>query len=329
MGEAVSKVAVVIPFYQEKPGILRRAVESVLRQQVGQSVGVCVFIVDDISPVPVADEIDGLNLPPGFEIAVHAMARNGGPGAARNVGLTLALDANAECIALLDSDDEWTPDHLENAVAQLRAGHDVYFCDHRRTGDYPSAFAVDSPRFWAREDVREAVAGADAARTQSFTLAASTLQQALVYEYIFQTSTVVFRSAVAAKIRFDDRLRSAGEDHLFWFDLATETQKFAVSRNVEVICGLGVNVYFGSLSWADPRAVDRHGYRFLLFCEMIRRPQVRASDAKWLRTEAKRMRGLYAYLLLRHVLRGNLPNFALLRIVLTASARLARGPRLG
>ena len=320
MGKDFSVVAVIIPFYQKEGGILRRAVESILSQVLAPNIRVNVIIINDISPVPVAAEVDGLHLPATCTLAVHTMSHNGGPGAARNAGIAIASNANADFIAFLDSDDEWTPDHLGNAVARLRAGSDVYFCDHERTGDYTSAFTVDSPMFWQRVAVREVAGEAKSVGPHHFTLSASTMREALVYEYIFQTSTVVYRTEACKHIRFDERLRGAGEDHLFWFDLASVAKVFCISLEIEVICGSGVNIYFGSLSWADPRAVDRHGYRFLMFREMATRPSLRLVDRRWLRAQARRMGLLYGYLLVRHILRGNLPKANLMRLILVQTS---------
>jgi succinoglycan biosynthesis protein ExoW len=43
-------VAVIIPYYQRDPGILRRALDSVRGQELPDAVRVHVYLVDDGSP---------------------------------------------------------------------------------------------------------------------------------------------------------------------------------------------------------------------------------------------------------------------------------------
>ena len=53
-----SLIGVVIPYFQREPGILRRALASVLRQRGVEQVAV--VVVDDASPVPASAEVASL-----------------------------------------------------------------------------------------------------------------------------------------------------------------------------------------------------------------------------------------------------------------------------
>src|SRR5438309_11974615 len=91
------KVAVIIPYYQEKAGILRRAVRSVLDQEGSNSIEI--VVVDDHSPVPAQQELAA------FAAVIPERIRiinqpNAGPAAARNRGLN-AVGMDTEFVAFL------------------------------------------------------------------------------------------------------------------------------------------------------------------------------------------------------------------------------------
>ncbi|MFT4025271.1 MAG: glycosyltransferase family 2 protein [Novosphingobium sp.] len=306
----MKKLAVVIPFFQEEGGILRKAVDSAFQQELPPDVAVHIIVVDDASPVSAASELEGASTPERFELSVEKAERNGGPGAARNIGIDRAIAIGATYCAFLDSDDIWIGPHIENAVRALDNGHDVYFSDHRRLDDYGSGFLKGAPTFWGSEQVK--FARGDEER-EIFSISSSFIRSSLVQEYLFQTSTVAFRLDNIGNIRFDTRLRTAGEDHLFWFDLATAAANVAVSAVVEAECGFGVNVYFSSFSWESVRSANRYGYRYLMFCEMLSRNVSNKEDRATLKRSAIKMRNKYLYLVGRQSIRGIRPNWDLLR----------------
>lgn len=102
-------ISVVIPLYN-KAAYVARAVTSVLSQtRVPREV----IVVDDGSTDDGARIVDGL----GSSIVRTVRQPNQGPGVARNTGL---LHASGDWVALLDADDVWLPNHLEE-IAQLIA----------------------------------------------------------------------------------------------------------------------------------------------------------------------------------------------------------------
>lgn len=237
------KVSVIVPYYQRKPGILRRALSSVLRQRLMEGVSVQVVVVDDGSPSPARMEVDDLPLEPPFSMTVIKQD-NGGVGAARNTGLD-SIDPSSTYVAFLDSDDIWDEDHLQQGIAALDTGYDIYFCDHRRTGYHGSYFAACSPR------IREF-----AERTQQNGCAeipVDALVDAVLKDFPTQASTVVFRRNLCPDLRFEPSLRSAGEDVLFFSQLVSNAQKACFSPKVMVECGDGVNLYFGNFHWDSPK----------------------------------------------------------------------------
>lgn len=104
-----SLVSVIIPAYNGQDYI-RAAIESVLAQSYRS---VEVIVVDDGSPVPMAEAVSG------FGRQVRCIRQqNGGTASARNCGWRAA---RGEFIALLDQDDLWLPQKLERQVPLFAA----------------------------------------------------------------------------------------------------------------------------------------------------------------------------------------------------------------
>ncbi|OIR07146.1 putative glycosyl transferase [mine drainage metagenome] len=228
-------LAVVIPFYQREAGILLRAVNSVLRQE-----GIAppsLIIVDDGSPVPAEAELATLNEGSRQRISIIAQ-QNGGPGAARNAALA-ALTDDFRYVAFLDSDDEWSDDHLANALCALRAGHDAYFADHTQLGQNIGAFSRGGR-------IRPAEHPAIATNGQLHAYQGDMLDQ-IVCGNVIGTSTVVYDRLRFPELRFRPEFRNAGEDYLFWMDLARGRARFVFSEKIEARYGRGVNVYSGAI----------------------------------------------------------------------------------
>ena len=67
---SATTVAIVIPYYQIEPGILERALRSVLAQELSQQVVWHVVVIDDASPCPAREEV--ARLPIALQVAVTA-----------------------------------------------------------------------------------------------------------------------------------------------------------------------------------------------------------------------------------------------------------------
>ena len=228
-------IAVVIPYFQREPGILRRALASIAAQR-DLPLPVHVLVVDDASPVPAAGEVAAM---PAMPHPVQVILQpNAGPGGARNTGLS-QLPAGTRYVAFLDSDDEWTPDHLARAVAALQAGFDFYFSDHVQLGSNVGAFAragrIDPSRHPAIASPHEDLHA----------------YQGDLFDQVFTanvigTSTVVYDATRFGAQRFMVEFASAGEDYLFWMSIAQAGARAAFSSRCEATYGRGVNVYASS-----------------------------------------------------------------------------------
>lgn len=231
-------VAIVIPYYQRQPGVLRRAVQSILGQDYRAPFHL--IIVDDASPHPATTELAETAMPAQIQLHIIPQA-NAGPGAARNRGMDEARLLGAEIVAFLDSDDSWTPDHLRRGVEAMNAGFDIYVANWRLFSSGADAHAArgldgDALAAYPRMD--------DAAR-----LAISFLDQQL-HNPIMKISSLIFRPAAFNHERFNPQLRHASEDTIFAYQLALYHPKTLVSRRIEVLTGDGVNIY-ESAEWGS------------------------------------------------------------------------------
>lgn len=106
-------VSVIIPFFK---GVdwLQEAVESVLNQTYKNQE---IIVVNDGSDEDVSAFLEQY----GDKIK-YIYQENAGPGKARNTGLSFA---SGEYIALLDSDDLWLPNKLEEQIGFMEANPDI------------------------------------------------------------------------------------------------------------------------------------------------------------------------------------------------------------
>jgi succinoglycan biosynthesis protein ExoW len=262
----VTTIAAIIPFYQREAGILERSLASIAGQQLPEGVSVRVIVVDDQSPISPEADIAKVALPENIELRLLTRP-NGGPGAARNTGLESLAKDPVDFVAFLDSDDVWKPDHLADALAGLGDNADFYFCDHERWYNEQSWFeASETINRWFRatEPPFEPMPGLP----DYMSFRAGEAFNCFVEDYFAQTSTVVFRYAPMRDLRFDPSLRHAGEDNMFWLDLATRARRVVFSRRSNIVQGQGVNMYQSSVDWAHPEAARRLAYRLLFFLKV-------------------------------------------------------------
>jgi succinoglycan biosynthesis protein ExoW len=239
-----SRVAIVIPFFQRQRGIVEKAVRSILDQRFQDFE---IIVVDDCSPVPAMDELRELVSANAGKMRIIMMEKNGGQGAARNRGLD-NVRSGTEYVAFLDSDDEWTNDHLENAVQALDQGYDLYFSDFYQLEQEISAF-----RRAGRIDPTKHRRLTDHAHLRVYE---GDMFSQIITGNILGMSTIVYRFAKYPSLRFREDFRSTGEEYLFWLSLARLTSRIAFSDANECRYGEGVNTYSGA-TWGREGAVRR------------------------------------------------------------------------
>jgi succinoglycan biosynthesis protein ExoW len=240
-------IAVVIPFFQKKPGILRKAIVSALGQVSAENV--TIIVVDDSSPVPAKVElVDLIALHPGRILIIEQA--NAGPAAARNRALD-NVPTGTEFVAFLDSDDEWIPEHLANALTALGSDGDFYLADHYQLNSKVSAFQRAG-----RIVISDHPQIGDTPHLRRFS---GNMFNQILSGNIIGTSTVVYRYAKFPQLRFRENFVYAGEDYLFWLELSKLTDKIGFSSQCECTYGEGVNIFAGS-GWGTEKSLIRLHY---------------------------------------------------------------------
>lgn len=243
-------IYVVIPYFQKQPGILRRALDSVARQQVQREVRV--VIVDDASPVSPHTELEHSALPPALVTIVPQP--NAGPGAARNRGLDHIPD-DAEFVAFLDSDDEWSPSHLQNAGDALGNDLDFYFSNHREPDTQSDRFAQHGRLDLSRHTALNR--GSHCYRYEGDMI------DQIMFANVIETSTVVYRWSRFRQLRFRNDFKSAFEDILFWISALQSSRGIAFTADVECQYGRGVSIWRSTGFGSDrtlARLIDERRY---------------------------------------------------------------------
>lgn len=297
----MTRAAVIIPYYQREAGLLRRALESVAAQ--AGDFDVTVHLVDDGSPAPAAAELDGFTAPPNLRID-HVRTANRGAPAARNTALD-RVSPQADLVAFLDSDDVWAPGHLARAAQALERGFDVYFADHARTEGVTSYFetigATPLLQGPGVRPLRDDPTLLDLSGADVFGL--------LLRHYLAQTSATAYRRGLAPELRFEEGLRTAGEDHLFWLHLAQASPRFCASTRIGATCGRGVSIYYSSFDWRG----DGNFLRVACLAKLYRRIReafaLTPGDEAFVEEKIRGLTSAMSFFLAHSVLRkGRLPG---------------------
>jgi glycosyltransferase involved in cell wall biosynthesis len=116
-----ARVSVILPIFN-RVGTIRRCVDSVRAQTLADWE---LIVTDDASTDDSIAVIEAYGDP---RIRILRHERNRGAAAARN---TAMREARGECVAWIDSDDEWLPDKLAAQIARLESTlADACGCDY-------------------------------------------------------------------------------------------------------------------------------------------------------------------------------------------------------
>ena len=293
------KIGVVIPFYQRESGILIKAVNSILKQNA-KGIFYEIIIVDDESPISAKIELLSL-VKKGDNYNINIIVQsNGGPGAARNTGL-LFLEQRKTAIsycAFLDSDDIWLPGHIKKAVCAL-SGSDFYFCDHKRIHNEISYFSEKV------KDIDNLKGKSILSSKDFFVIDSNCYFNATIFNYLSQTSTIVFKLSKLNNLRFNTELRLAGEDQFFFLQIATQLSFVSFSHDCNVILGEGINIWHSSLDWSKKEACESSLYVHLFYRNIKSKFILNKLQSNFINTQCKKYREFYSYLFIKHLLKGN------------------------
>jgi len=240
-----AKIAVIIPYFQRKSGLLKKAVTSILNQADVDKIQI--FVVDDCSPIPAVDELSSL-LTETDRITIIEQD-NAGPGAARNNGLD-NMPESIEYVAFIDSDDWWDENFLQHALSAMEQGCELFFANSKR-------FAFDETRFdWYAEKNLNLVAKEHQILDPSkelYQFKGCFFDYSLVRSNIISTSALVYRLAAYPTLRFNTKLFN-GQDRLFKMMLAQHVEHVAFCPKVLVFEEEGINI-FDSAKWGTTQSL--------------------------------------------------------------------------
>jgi succinoglycan biosynthesis protein ExoW len=267
------QVVVIIPYYQFDQGVLSRALRSVASQDYPVS-STRVLIVDDGSPWSAEDELASANIESGLRIEV-LVQENAGPGAARNTALQHIENGNPDYVAYLDSDDEWSSDHLSRGIRALEQGGDAYFADLVHLGHTLSTYVESGV---VDERLHPAMPGEDDVRLYCGDMT----NQIVSANMIFMPSLII-KMKTMGHVRFPDGFRYCGEDYLYWLELTRQGAKYVFSTRPEVECGKGYNMWYAS-DWGTDglarRLVDEARFRRRALDDYIQDSSVKIKQQK-------------------------------------------------
>jgi glycosyltransferase involved in cell wall biosynthesis len=222
------RVSVIIPAYNVS-GFIVEALDSVLAQTKPAHQ---VIVVNDGSPDTV--ELEAVLLPYRDRIT-YLVQENRGLSGARNTGLRAAT---GDFISLLDADDFWLPNYLEEQVGYLKQHpeHDLVYCDALFFG----ASVHDGVRY-----MDLCPSDGEASST------------ALISRRCHVFVAVTARASVLAGLGFDESLRSC-EDFDCWLRLTAAGHSIGYQRKVLV----HYRKHAASLS-ADPTRMAEYNLKVL------------------------------------------------------------------
>lgn len=296
----VPSIAVIIPYFQTKPGTLRRAMTSLLNQSLSPRIArIDIVLVDDGSPVPFQDEVAGLNIILPFNLRAVKQPNTGVAGA-RNTALR-SLASDITYIAFLDSDDVWSPSHLVTAVNALEKGYDFYFCDGRRINDPNSCFteSITEPSF------HEFLSGPHAhpIGERLFELDCEAFRGKALRAPAYRIPAVAYRKDIAPSLIFEVGLREVGEDSLFLLQLIANSRKICCSSEELALFADGINIFASTFGWDSPGHLMRYFGTILYYYRVLKTLPLSKDDVDLVLMRTRMYRRVFTFLSVRYFLK--------------------------
>lgn len=282
-------LAIIIPYYQKQQGLLRKAVESVLQQDCDADFRI--VVVDDSSPVSAHAELQPLLASQGDRVSILTQA-NAGPAAARNCGLD-SLGPEVTHVAFIDSDDAWSPGHLQRMTEAFDAGADFFFSDYQRPNEGRSCFG----KCRLSPSAHRPIDGQDRLYWYS-----GDFFDALLKGSPAGTSTIGYHFAAMRELRFATELWVC-EDILFWMQIAKRSGRIAFSDVCAAQYGIGVNIFEGA-SWGTMARLKRSLGHVAYHLDVERMFEMSAPQREWNRRFMRQLDDDFAHGTLAYALRG-------------------------
>lgn len=296
--------AVIIPFFQRKPGLLAAAVRSVLAQE--DAGAVTIVVCDDSSPSPAEVDLDMLDAGERDRVVLISQT-NGGCGPARNAALD-AMPADAEWIAFLDSDDRWRPWHLARSIAALREGYDFCFANVQRESEALTHFEYASFKPEQHEPI--------GALPGLYRFTGDFLTQNLAMSPV-SVSSVVMRASTLGDLRFPPIVF---EDLMTWFEVARRGVPVAFDGTLQVHYGSG-NITLAE-SWKSQKALKLSLLYHQVFMRVLREFMLTAVQRAILETRMAQNRRSFATAALALLRGGRAPAWRVIADFVALDARV-------
>jgi succinoglycan biosynthesis protein ExoW len=290
---------VVIPFYQKEAGILRRALTSVFAQTYQDF---DIIIVDDESPLAADIELQSIEEAWKSRITVIRQP-NGGPGGARNTGLD-AVPRDTTFVALLDSDDIWLPNHLGNAYESMtRFGAECYWASMQASDEFYYHFGMAE---------LERTEGGTRLSESPLVIEMPDLASVMLKNWSFLHLTcMVMARPVFESVRFDQTLRLAAEDVLFFCDCILKSRRTILCDEPGAARGMGINI-FHSIDNQSPQFLRQQFNTWVALDTLEQRFRARPADVASIASYKNTARRQALWSQAGRVKRRQAPDFGLL-----------------
>ncbi len=105
------------------------------------------------------------------------------------------------------------------------------------------------------------------AQSKLLTIQKDDLVPLIIEHFPTQASSVIYRRSVFYNYRFPEFQKFAGEDLIFFTELAKAANRICFCSESMVECGDGENIYFGNLEWNSPKllSIIRDQIKMLLY----------------------------------------------------------------
>lgn len=290
---------IIIPFYQRDDGILRRALASAFSQSFQDF---DIIVVDDQSPYAPASELAPLSAAERARITVVSQP-NAGPGGARNTGLD-HVPPETRYVAFLDSDDLWTPHHLQNAFNAMNdLGGDCYWASIEGGEEFDYHFGIAA---------LEKIAGARRLMETPVVLDVPDIAGVMLKDWAFlHMSCMVIGRPLIETIRFDAALRLAAEDVLFFCDCMLAAKQVLLCADAGALRGEGINIFHG-VDNASPDYLKQQFITWMALDQLESRFAARPREVETIRAYKGRARKQALWGQIGRIKRRQMPDFSLL-----------------
>lgn len=204
-------VSVIVPAYKVE-NYVERAVQSALRQE---GVAVEVLVIDDCSPDRTLEVASNIRDP---RVKVMSMAANGGPSAARNLGIEAA---RGRWIALLDGDDAYQAGRLRKLLDRAEGANAEVVVDNLLV--VPEEGGEPRPMF-----PKGYLAGLD--KIDLSALISSSIFRTGQYPLHCMKPTFSRRFVMSHGLAYDPAIRN-GEDYLFLLEVLANGARCVVEQS--------------------------------------------------------------------------------------------------